>query len=266
MGFMDERLFHRLIDECLEYPVKQISPYLMADPLTDKRIFRFVDYIARKRPGIHIELSTTGQLLNGTNAERLLDAPLGELRISSTGIRKQDYDLLMPGISFDQAMRNIDLFLELYYGQSPHPYPIYIVTVDGLLDEDGAVANQKYWDERRTPIMSWEVTSRAGSVQNRVPVFHTSTIVGCASARNSHWMNILHDGRAILCCMDWKHETTLGDTKTSPLKEIWEGKLYSRMREITSGLVSSPPDFICRRCEWALTNDSKIGQMNSHAL
>jgi len=253
MGFMDEKLFYRIIDECSEHAVKQISPYFNAEPLTDKRIFDFIRYIAYRCPSVNIELSITGQLLNSEVREQLLRAPLGELRISSMGVRAEDYHRLMPGVSFEDALENIKSFFDAFNRLASRPYDAYIVTLDGILDREGGKKNKEFWEDRGVRIRSWEAVSRAGNVSNWKGLHHGQSIYGCHSARNTHWMSILYNGSCVLCCMDWKSEIILGYTSAKTLKEIWESEEYSKIREMSTGKIQSPDNFLCKKCEWAIT-------------
>lgn len=251
-GLMEAPLFYRMIDECAEHQVTQISPYFNAEPLTDKRLFTFVEYIRRRCPVVAIELSTTAQLLAPEVVNRLFESPITELRISSMGIRAQDYARLMPGIDYETAMYNLRYLVSAYQKRRNTSQVVQIVTLDGILDAEGEVANTGFWAAAGIPIRRWGVTSRAGNIASPRSVRHQRELGGCRSGRNTHWMSVLCDGSAVLCCMDWRREVVLGNASRQSLRAIWHGDAYGAMREQTLGGCAPSADYLCRRCEWAI--------------
>ena len=94
-GLMTDDLFDRIVAQLAARDVRYVSPYLMADPLSDKKIFQRIHSLHTALPAAHIEVSTTGKYLTPRLADRLLDAPLSELRISKPrhhgpGVRPHD--------------------------------------------------------------------------------------------------------------------------------------------------------------------------------
>lgn len=51
---------------------------------------------------------------------------------------------------------------------------------------------------------------------------------GCLKPDNQVY--ITHDGKAVLCCSDYKKEVVMGDTNIDPLLEIWNNLKYAEYR------------------------------------
>jgi len=257
-GLMDDALFRSIIEQCRGQDVQRICPYLMAEPLTDPKIFERIAYIRSALPDVEIELSTTPQRLTPQAQTKLLAAPLTELRISSHGITAEDYKQLMPGVRFESAWRNLQAFIDKWRKQKP--YPLYIVSLFGLLPAEREEAIAAYWQEQGIPLQRWRVTSRGRQVAleqfdspedptdwrraRRLPPYV------CRFGRDTEWMSILSDGRVTLCCMDYRQEVILGDLRAQSIAEVWTGPQFARLRRQIAGTAPGPDDMLCKRCEW----------------
>ena len=258
-GPIDDRLFDRIVAQLPGRAVKHVCPYLMADPLSDRKIFDRVRQLRAALPETSIELSTTGMYLTPALAEKLLRAPLNELRISSHGITGEEYSRTMPNVDFLRAMTNIRRFIALW--QQERPYKLSIVSLWGLWPAEREVEIEAYWRELGVQLCKWRVTSRSTHVDlsafpdgspdptayragRREPPYL------CRERRDSEWMHILSDGRVTLCCMDYGQEVILGDVRQAGIAAIWSGAAYRAVRARIRGDLPMADNFLCARCEW----------------
>lgn len=258
-GLMSDEMFNRVVDQLRGRNVEYLSPYLMADPMSDRKIFDRVRQVRAALPQVQIEISTTGKYLAPKLADQLLEAPLTELRISSHGISAQEYAQTMPGVNFEKAMPNIRRFIDLWH--QTRPYKLSIVCLWGLWPRKREEEIAAFWMDLGVELSRWRVISRADQVD--LTVFGegspdpTAYARGkreapwlCRFHRDTHWIHILSDGRVALCCMDYKQEAVLGDLRIDSLIDIWNGQTTQRYRAMIRGDIPTAPDFICHRCEW----------------
>jgi MoaA/NifB/PqqE/SkfB family radical SAM enzyme len=258
-GLMDDGLFERIVCELSRYEIEYVAPYLMADPLSDRKIFDRVRRLRRALPDTTIEISTTGKYLLPALANRLLETPLTELRISSHGISAAEYARTMPGVDFDRAMANIRRFVERYH--RTRPYQLYIVSMWGLWPREREAEIETFWADLGVEVVKWRVISRASQVDlsafsdgspdptlwsqgRREPPWR------CRHGRDTEWLHILSDGRVTLCCMDYRQSVIVGDLREQSVEEVFNGEPLRRIRDRIRGDAPMDPDFICRRCEW----------------
>ncbi len=263
-GPIDEALFHSIVDQCIDQPLERICPYLMAEPLADRRIFDRIGYIHQTLPDVQIEISCTAQLLRDKVREQLLAAPITELRISNHGITKEDYELLMPGLDYEAAWENLTRFVEAW--RQRKPYPLYIVSLFGLLPAEREQAIVDYWLTQGIELSRWRVTSRGRQIDptqfdsppdpTRWPTARREPPYACRFARDSEWMHILSDGRVCLCCMDYNQSTILGNAKQDSLQAIWQSPRYTGIRNQITGTPPSDNGFLCNRCEWYVSRSA----------
>ncbi len=256
---MRDALFDAIVEQLRGREIEYLCPYLMADPLADPKIF---DRTARLRdalPDAHIELSTTGLYLSARIADRLLDAPLSELRISSHGISAAEYARTMPGVNFERAMANIEQFIEAW--QRRRPFPLSIVSLWGLWSPQREQEIGRFWQQRGVELNKWRVVSRARHID--LTVFGEASPdptrqrhakhappYACRFDRDTRWLHILSDGRVALCCMDYGQEQIVGDVSRQSIADVWHGEQLQRVRMRISGETPAEATFLCNRCEW----------------
>lgn len=258
---MCDDLFDRIVDQLSGKTIEYLCPYLMADGLSDKKIFQRINQLRSVLPRTHFELSTTGMYLSPKLADRLLDAPLSEVRISSHGITKEQYALTMPGVNFDRAMNNIMRFVDNW--QRRKPFQLSVVCLWGLWPAETERMIEAFWASRGVPISQWRVVTRANHVDLTVfgesPQDPTAYALRgeppyrCRFDRDKKWMHILSDGRVSLCCMDYEQQAIVGDASRQSLEEIWVSPSFDSARSKVRGCESSDSSFICNQCEWRIS-------------
>ncbi len=256
---MTDGLFEDIVDQLRGRPVEYLTPYLMADPLSDRKIFERVARLREALPQTHFEMSTTGKYLRPTLADRLLHVPLSELRISSHGITAEEYARTMPGVDFESAMDNIMRFIARW--KQTRPYALSIVCLWGLWPQDREAQIAAFWEAQGVALSKWRVVSRARLVDLTVfgagspdPTAYRQgkreAPYACRFHHDTDWLHILSDGRVTLCCMDYGQEVILGQLADGTIEDIWNSDAYRRMRARVRGDLPGDRNFICHRCEW----------------
>lgn len=271
-GRMDDGLFDSILEQLAPHPIEYVSPYLMADPLSDRKIFERVARLRDALPNATLEISTTGKYLVPKLASQLLEAPLTELRISSHGISAGEYAQTMPGVPFEKAWKNIHEFIEMW--RATQPYKLAIVCLWGLWSPQREAEIAAYWRDLGVELAQWRVVSRSNQVD--LTTFGQSTAdptlyvrakgeppYVCRQRRDSDWLHVLSDGRVTLCCMDYGQQVILGDLRTQTLEEVWHGSAFEAMREQLQG--SCPPE-LCRQCEWHVSAETESAQHERNAV
>lgn len=148
-GRMSDELYQRIVDECLENPIKRISPYLMNEPLLDNTIGEKISYIAARKPaGVSIKINTNGALLKGDIAQSIADSGLDRLNVSFHGISIYTYETAMQGLSFETALENIETFISLLRQQSRRTPRVTIVAIETTLNSSEILQLKRYWNDR----------------------------------------------------------------------------------------------------------------------
>jgi len=156
------------------------------------------------------------------------------------------------GLNFEKTLQNISLFIDMAKKRKkPQNYVMITFFKWKYLEEEEKQEAVKFWLEKGVSEISVfdGPISRAGNVKAIVSPLRKNKIYGCNSIWANEMLHILYNGDVVLCCMDWRRETVLGNVKNSSIEEIWNGERYKNFREFVTGITESPTNFICKRCE-----------------
>ena len=244
---MDEDLFRRTVDQCVELGVRRYSVYLMNEPLLDRDLPGRIAYItARIRKPQYVKVTSHGGLLTGRMARGLLDSGLKKLKVSIQSLDPATYRRIM-GLKLERTLANIDRFLELRERGGYRLPRLEIVMVDSAHTHHEIARARRYWQDRGIRLFIEPVENRADQQDIR------ETAVGAAGLQPYTWCRrlteqiyVLCDGRMLQCCADWEQRSVLGDLTTESLADIWYGPCYTDLRRrFAAGDVRG---MICQDC------------------
>lgn len=255
-GNMGGNLYRKIIDECSQYnsSIERIMPYLMNEPLMDEDIVKKINYAKEKNPQSSIHILTNGSLLTEELSMALINSKLDWVGISVHGIYpKTIYDAM--GLNPELTLKRIGQFIEMARrsGRNIEEFIIITFLKHKYLTEKEKEETFNFWQEKGIRRISYfeGPISRAGNVSSLPRVRHFS-VGGCTTIWANELLPILYNGDAVICCMDWRREVVLGNVKNSSIYEIWNGK-RKKAWDMVEGKTESPEDFICKRCEAAIT-------------
>lgn len=221
--FMPLEIYHRLIDQLHDIAFAgRISPYLMNEPLLDKRLPDLIAYARRQCPESWIAINTNGDALLASLLESLFDAGLNCLDVNAYDSTAQydDYVALATRV----AASRTDIALTTGY-------------LDPNFNNEAQLASSAKhlhcrdmsdWEMRFGTEAVPHLTNRSGNVPDARRL-SAPLELGCP--RPFQQMYINHRGEAVLCCNDWRFEVVMGDTATAALPSIWTNAGYEAYRD-----------------------------------
>ena len=244
---MDDGLYQKIIDECLKHRVKRISPYLMNEPMLDRKKKKKIRYIADRKPAkLSIKINSNASMLKGEMIEQILNSGLDRLNISFHGISKEVYEESMQGLNHGDVLGNINRFIEEKQRRNLKKPKVTIVMVKTKLVADEIDSIKNYWKQRN-------VSTHIRAMENRASDAVQGRNLNPDKWQPFHWCKrlftqayILATGDVVLCCVDWERTTILGNLREKTLEEVWNSeKAVSIRRKFLSGDFR---DILCSNC------------------
>lgn len=228
-GVITDELFKKIADECCSHYMGRISPYLMNEPLMDKKIAERIAYITKhKKVCTKTKINSNGALLSEDMSRGLIDSGLDQLWISVNGYSKETYNDSM-NLDIDQTLGNVDKFLELRTQKGKKRPKLIITTIRTSLVEPEIEYAKKYWSTRDVTFKTHALDNRSGVDINWL---QPADKQGKAPQRRKNCdlflkqAYIIYNGDMVLCCHDWKRTVKLGNVGEKSIKEIWNSKYF----------------------------------------
>ncbi len=234
-GTMSDELFQKIIDEVIEYPaLRRIDPYLLNDPLVDKKMPERIEYIARKRGKRRtpqVRITTNAGLLTEEMGYRLLHAEgLDEINFSFHTIIPEVYEQMMAPLKFDRVMGNILRFKEQwdkFKGKKPK---LTIWTVKTLPVIENLGNEKAYWKKAGIGFKARKLDNRASTDVESLGIADREfvRVPFCVIPFWRAW--IMWNGDMIMCCVDQERSNLLGNCSNRSVAEVWNDPLYQDLR------------------------------------
>ncbi len=264
-GAMEWDLFASIADQLAsESLLSRVSFHLHNEPLLDERIFEWVRHFKSKGTDKTSRLVTNGELLDRFPASDIIGSGLDDLTISLNAHSRETYEAVNAGISYDRVMANVESVLSNLALRDR----VSLSFLVSRRNEDEVDRAIRYWRSRGVGTRVVQMTNRAGALEDfegvrpdtprsggsvpsrllRGPMDRVRQAAGCTLPFCQ--MNILFNGDCIVCCHDWNRASVVGNARTTPLREIWNG---NEMNEIRRLVLRKEYDRVgaCRGCSEA---------------
>jgi pyruvate-formate lyase-activating enzyme len=249
---MSQELFESILDQILALggprPIVFLSNYNepTVDPLFEERA------LALFARGLPTSLLTNASHLTPERAARL--EPHGKFRYVGINLPTLDparYEKMHGTRDLARVLDNIDALAANRLSEES--------AIVVLGDEDDAhradtAAIRARFEPKGWIIKPYKIRARpsGGTYVPEPPP--KRRLRGCeqTGSRPFEHLHVTATAKAVLCCQDYYEKLTVGDLTRETVAEILGGETMARLRRWTYGVDEAPPDFLCRRCEFAL--------------
>ncbi len=255
-GRMDPDLFERIMREAGQHPeVACINLFLMNEPLCDRQIVPRIHLAREHNPQAVISLWTNAVNLTPEMTERLLASPLGSLGVSLHAHEPEAYRRATGRKDFNRVLGNLVHFVEQRLARRPDmALVIRYVDAATYLPAEAREPVRRFWAEGQLDLDiddGW--LGRAGNLDApAAPPEPHRWLNGCKALGGPKQAHVLYTGQVVLCCMDYRRATDLGDLNQQSLAEVWRGERRRAALEMLFGLREAEEGFLCGRCELAV--------------
>ncbi|MCK4910682.1 MAG: SPASM domain-containing protein [Thermodesulfovibrionales bacterium] len=238
-GVMDINLFKKIINQFIELTdrektkIKRLQLYKDGEPLINKNFVNMAEIALNSGIAESVETTTNASLLNRKKVKELISLGLDVIRISIEGISDEAYKSITQTFNdYDKILNNVkNLFYEK--NKSGARTHIHIKTNDVSLSSD---EKNKFLSEF-TPISdSINIDALTGWSNSHLKDFTLGQNPNVAMDGVTEItpknvcpevftkLSINHDGTVSICCVDWAHDTVIGNLNKSSVLNIWDGK------------------------------------------
>lgn len=234
---MRDEIWKKIIDETRNLGITY-RPFLVNEPLTDKRLGEIMRYIRRDGTA-KIELNTNGELMTREAAMEILDARVDVIRFSIDGFSEESFSKSRVGLDYQKTVDRTLRFIRLAeeHGGAGR-IEVRMIESD---DTRGEIDDfKRFWQNAGaeatiTSLYNW-------------PWEPGVTMVPLPCIKILREMFICADGKATLCCWDTKERAVIGDVNHENTLDIWNGEVNRRYRAL---LAEGRRDqiLLCSRCD-----------------
>jgi molybdenum cofactor biosynthesis enzyme MoaA len=221
---MSDELFEKIIDDCTQFPLAAIEPFLNGEPFMDRQIIPRLRLIRRKLPETKLRLYTNGTLLTPKRIAELSGIGIDHLYISLNTLDTARYKKVM-GLSLRRTLENIHHLCE----PGRRDGLTRRITIRMTRMPDIPLSEQRAFvrfcrelDARPFIVgpFNYKGEISSGLPVPNFPCEHITRV------------DILSNGRVALCCMDHEGQFSWGDVNDQSVLEIYRGERACYFREM----------------------------------
>lgn len=228
----------------------------------------------------HKSLYTNGTLLNNNNIRAILDGGMSEITVSIDSPKREDFEAIRVGASFDTVVKGVRKLIELREEEGKNHPEIVIaaVAMDDNIDDlpslvelasnlgadaievnylmaykKALIGRSLYFDRARSNEALMEVERRAKSLRLETRLPDLFDIEGSKGHKNPSlhdeicprpydFSYIGYDGNVRPCCFPLLY---LGSISDVDFLDIWNNEKYQNLRR---AFASGNPPAFCREC------------------
>ena len=264
-GMMPMDLFRKIIDWLAPYreQIQMMDFFCLGEPMLDPKLCERVSY-AKAKGFRNVGISTNVDLLTREKALAIFESGIDNVILSIDGVRKETHEAVRPGVRFERVVKNAEQAIVLRNaGNFKTRFVVRFIRQD--LNRSEWQVYKSFWGarisrERGDFVTAYDVHAceKTSLMKDSVlPRGRIEEIERKPCPLISDVLNILADGRVVLCAEDWLHgEYNFGNAgERSPI-ELFNSPKFAAIRAVhASGEKNQFP--ICRSCTILYSSETK---------
>jgi radical SAM protein with 4Fe4S-binding SPASM domain len=242
-GNMDFDTFKRVMDECTEHELCQVTMHYSGEPLLNKKLPDMIKYAKNKGVPI-VRFNTNGMLLNKETTLKLLKSGLDKMTVAIEAT-KEIHEKLRDGSDYALVSENIRNFVKMRDAMGLE-YPT--VWVQMLTSKWTRPSDIEYgitmWEPIVNSVEVCPITTIGGQMEDMGCLYTSKPF--CAEL----WANIaiLWNGDVTVCCVDHNARLKVGNVLNESIQDIWNSEKYDMLRRAHKDRDYSRLPDRCKQC------------------
>lgn len=250
IGYMDENLFHKIIDEATEYLPVKLVPFFRGEPLMHPKIIEFIQYAKEKGIG-PIQLASNALLLNEEMQNALLDTGIDFISFSLDTIDAEIYNCTRLTGDLEVSARNVESFGRKCKERKRHGLNAPVLQVSTIDIKEYKATQKEFvekWKKYVDVVRVYEQHDEEGKLVNLSTCEKVKKIDKRMPCRKIFTDMIIYwNGKVSLCNYDWDEKRDIGDINNMTLKQAWNSPEYEKIR--AEHLQNCITEDICEKCQ-----------------
>jgi len=225
MGVIDFEFFKKIVDQADKLETGAITIASRGEPTMHKKFIQMLEYMNKKENIFEIKINTNGTYLTEEMCHAILKNNVTQIVISSDHYIKENYERLRLGSNFEKVVKNVDMLFNIrnkYYPES-----IIEIRISGI-DNERNLDRKKFedfWIKRSDHVSAAYPLERWDTYKNK-----TATDIKDPCENLWDRMYVWFDGKVNPCDADYKSYLSYGNANDYDLKELWNNKIISNIR------------------------------------
>jgi radical SAM protein with 4Fe4S-binding SPASM domain len=225
MGVIDFEFFKNIVDQADEMGTGAVTIASRGEPTMHKKYAQMLEYLNKKNNIFEIKTNTNGTYLNEEICHAIFKNNVTQVVVSSDHYIKEDYERLRLGSNFEKVVKNVDMLFNIR--KEHYPDSLTEIRISGIDNERNLDRKKfkEFWIKR-----SDHVT--AGFPLERWNTYENNVLPDIKDPCENLWdrMYVWFDGKVNPCDADYKSYLSYGSAKEYSLKELWNNKINSNIR------------------------------------
>jgi hypothetical protein len=223
-GHMSDDLFEKIIDDCGQFSLPAIEPFLNGEPFVDPKLLPRLELIRNRLPNTKLRLYTNGYGLKPKMVDALTGLGIDHLYISLNTLNPETYHSIM-GFDLERTLKNLDYLTDI----SRRDRVARRITFRMTRTESTPLSEQEAFEAfcRKCGVRSFIVGlfNYKGDISSQLPPPNFP----CEHITR---VDILSNGMVTLCCMDQEGTFAWGDATKDSILDIYNGTEANRYRKL----------------------------------
>jgi len=219
-------LYKKIIDEGAENGLCSVKLQYLGEPTADSYLTERIKY-AKDKGILDVMFNTNATLLTDELSHKILEAGIDDIFFSVDSIIPSKFNKIRVGADYYQVVENIKNFIKIKNegGYDHVQTRTSMVLLPGTKDSE-VEEYVKFW-KPLVGIVGFDEWVDHSSGHGEYEEYNPNFVCAMPFQR----MFILYDGICTPCCVDAKRAYVIGDANKTPIKEIWNGERFTKLRE-----------------------------------
>jgi len=218
-------LYKKIIDEGAENGLCSVKLQYLGEPTADSYLTERIKY-AKDKGILDVMFNTNATLLTEELSHKILEAGIDDIFFSVDSIIPSKFNKIRVGADYYQVVENIKNFIKIKNegGYDHVQTRTSMVLLPGTKDSE-VEEYVNFW-KPLVGIVGFDEWVDHSSGHGEYEEYNPNFVCAMPFQR----MFILYDGICTPCCVDVKRGYVIGDANKTPIKEIWNGERFTKLR------------------------------------